>query len=95
MKRFEEIGYYPTMSELFEDPRITDLEDPYFGGQRLGEVYGSLVDDVPIWYQSVYRGAFADAVNAEMPLFYDGSITADEFLDTVIAAVEDEIEFSQ
>ncbi len=42
VKRFEEIGYYPTMSELFEDPRITDLEDTYFGGQRLGEVYGSL-----------------------------------------------------
>ena len=95
LKRFEEIGYFPTMPAAFDDPRVAELSDPYFGGQKIGAVFRDISPDVPIWYQSVFRPAYQDKSAADMPLFYDGTLSAEEFLDGIIEYVEEEIEFSQ
>lgn len=91
--RYEEIGYYPTMIEAFQDDRVTGFEDPFYNGQRIGEIWATTATEVPIWYQSPYRAAFRDAVGELMPLFFDGSMSAEEFIDEVIFIVEDEIAF--
>ena len=94
LKRYEEIAYYPTMSAAFDNERIVGLQDAFYDDQKTGEVFAELVDDVPIWYQSVHRAVFESQMAAEMSLFFNGEITADEALDNVIAYVEDEIAFS-
>jgi ABC-type glycerol-3-phosphate transport system substrate-binding protein len=94
LKRFEEINYFPHMIEAFEDPRIVDRPDPYYGGQEIGEIFAAVADSVPVWYQSQFRAAFQDAMTAELVRFYNNEITAEELLDNVINVVEDEIAFS-
>jgi len=94
LKRFEEINYFPHMIEAFEDPRIVDRPDAYYGGQEIGEIFASLADSIPVWYQSQFRSAFQDSMTAELVRFYNGEITAEEVLDNVISVVEDEIAFS-
>ena len=93
LKRFEEISYYPTMPSAFMNQRVIGLEDPYYNNQKPGEVYAEIVDDVPIWYQSVYRAAFEEQMANEMVAFFAGEISAEEVLDNVILFVEDEIAF--
>ena len=95
IKRYEEIAYYPTMPAAFHDERIVGLSDAYYDGQKTGEVFAEIVDDVPIWYQSVFRAAFEQQMSAELVAFYEGAISAEETIDNVIAYVEDEIAFSQ
>lgn len=95
IKRFEEIAYYPTMPSAFSNERVIGLEDPYYNNQKPGEVYAQIVDDVPIWYQSVFRAAFEEQMATEMASFFAGEISAEEALDNVIWFVEDEIAFSQ
>jgi hypothetical protein len=91
--RYEEIGYYPTMMEAFQDERVTGFEDPFYNGQRIGEIWATTSTEVPVWYQSPYRAVFRDAVGELMPLFFEGSMSAEELIDEVILTVEDEIAF--
>ncbi|MAU08344.1 MAG: hypothetical protein CL607_00865 [Anaerolineaceae bacterium] len=91
--RYEEIGYYPTMISAFEDDRVVGFEDPFYGGQPIGEIWAETVTEVPVWYQSPYRAVWNDAITERMPLFFDGSMDAQTLIDEVIFIVEDEIAF--
>ena len=91
--RYEEIGYYPTMMEAFEDDRVVGFEDPFYAGQKIGEIWAATSTEVPVWYQSPYRAVFRDAVGELMPLFFEGDMSAEELIDEVIFTVEDEIAF--
>ena len=95
IKRYEEIAYYPTMPAAFHDERIVGLSDPYYAGQKTGEVFAEIVDDVPIWYQSLFRATFEQQMAAEMALFFEGAVTAEEAIDNVIVYLEDEIAFAE
>ena len=95
IKRYEEIAYYPTMAAAFHDDRIVGLSDPFYGGQKTGEVFAEIVDDVPIWYQSLFRRTFELQMAAELALFFDGSVTADEAIDNIVQYMEDEIAFAE
>lgn len=35
----EQLGFYPTLKEAYNDPTITSDKDPYFGGQDIGEFW--------------------------------------------------------
>lgn len=91
VKRFEEIGYFPTMIEAASDSRVTGLEAEFYGGQKIGEIWAATVTEVPVWYQSPYRQVWMTAVDENMPLFFDGSMAAEELVDLVVTTVEDEI----
>lgn len=41
----------PPLKEVWEDPRIA-VPDPFFGGQKLGTLFGSLAEDIPAFYQT-------------------------------------------
>jgi arabinosaccharide transport system substrate-binding protein len=54
VKRFQQINYFPTMKEALHDPGVTDVPDPYFGGEKIGGVFASVAADIPQQYQSPY-----------------------------------------
>ena len=95
LERYEAIRFYPTMFDALEDPRVTENPDPFFGGQETGAVFAEVALDTPVYYQSANRAFFLDAVEANLPLFFDGSASAEEFVDSVVRTTQDEIDFNQ
>ena len=95
IKRYEEIAYYPTMPAAFHDERIVGLSDQFYAGQKTGEVFAEVVDDVPIWYQSLFRRTFEAQMAAELAVFFEGDITADEAIDSIVQYMEEEIAFAE
>lgn len=91
--RFEQINMFPTMFEAASDPRVTELEDPFFGNQRLGEIYSSLADQVPVWYQSPFGAAASTALGDNLPSLFDGTLTPEQFVDRVVETTQESIDF--
>lgn len=52
VKRYKDMGYLPTLRSVYDDPELLALENDYFGGQRLFEIFRDIVDDVPDVHQS-------------------------------------------
>lgn len=94
LDRYDAIGFYPTMHEALDHPRVTEAEDPFFGGQSVGEVFAEVALDTPGYYQSANRAFFLTALNENLPLLFDGTLTPEEFVDEVIAITENEIALS-
>ena len=95
IKRYEEIAYYPTMAAAFSNERIVGLEDPFYSNQKTGEVFAEIVDDVPVWYQSLFRATFESQMAAELSVFFAGDVSADEAIDNIVQYMEDEIAFAE
>ena len=93
IQRFEKINMFPTNFEAMADPRVSGLEDPFYGGQAIGEVYASVGDEVPVWYQSPFRSNWGTAVGDNLPLLFDGSMTPEAFVDEVTRLTQDAIDF--
>ena len=74
---------------------MTELADPFYGDEKIGEVFANVALDTPVYYQSANRAFFLDAVAANLPLFFDGSVSAEEFVDRVVQTTQDEIDFNQ
>jgi ABC-type glycerol-3-phosphate transport system substrate-binding protein len=91
--KFVAINNFPWMFEAYKDPRVIGLEDPFFGGQKLGEIYAQVADDVPTWYQSPFLANFYKAAGDNMPALFDGKMTPEEFVDAVIKTTQDAIDF--
>jgi ABC-type glycerol-3-phosphate transport system substrate-binding protein len=91
--KFEQINMFPWMISAYQDPRVTTLEDPFFGGQKLGEIYAQLADGVPVWYQSPFRSNFSTATGDNLPLLFDGTQSPEAFVDEVIKITQEAIDF--
>jgi ABC-type glycerol-3-phosphate transport system substrate-binding protein len=91
--RFEQINMFPTMFEAAADPRVTELEDPFFSNQRLGEIYSTLADQVPVWYQSPFGAAANTAMGDNLPGLFDGTLTPEQFVDNVVNTTQEAIDF--
>jgi ABC-type glycerol-3-phosphate transport system substrate-binding protein len=93
VQRFEQINMFPTMFSAMEDERVSSLVDPFYGDQVIGEIFAEVGQDVPVWYQSPFRAAWATAVSDNLPLLFDGSLSPEAFVDEVIRVTEEEIMF--
>lgn len=93
VSRFEAINMFPTMYEAAADERVTGLADPFYGGQKIGEIYAELAPGVPVWYQSPFRGDFRTAVSDNLPALFDGSMTPEAFVDELIRYTQEAIDF--
>ncbi|MEZ4669854.1 MAG: extracellular solute-binding protein [Anaerolineae bacterium] len=91
--KFEAINNFPWYIPAFADPRVSGLEDPYFGGQHLGEFYGQVAEDVPAWYQSPFLPSALTAMGDNLPALFDGSLTPEAFVDKVVQTTQDAIDF--
>ncbi len=93
IRRFEQINMFPNMLEAAADPRVTGLEDPFYGDQLIGEIYAALAPEVPVWYQSPFRSSWGDAASTNLPLLFDGSLSPEAFVDELTRATQDAIDF--
>lgn len=95
LDRYETIGFFPTMYEALEHPSVTETPDPFYGGQTIGAVFTDIARDMPAVYQSPYKPFYLEALRTNLPLFLDGTFSAEEFVDAVVRYTEDEIAFNQ
>ena len=95
IERYEIIGFYPTMFDALEDPRVTSVTDPFYSDQAIGATFAEVALDTPGYYQSPNRPYFLQAVAATLPLFFDGTVSPEEFIDQVVQTTQDEIDFNQ
>lgn len=93
VERFEQINMFPVKFSAMEDPRVSGLVDPFYGDLGIGAIFAEVGQDVPIWYQSPFRAAWATAISDNLPLLFDGTLSPEEFVDEVIMITEDEIRF--
>jgi ABC-type glycerol-3-phosphate transport system substrate-binding protein len=91
--KFEAINNFPWMLEAYDDPRVTDAVSEFFSGVKLGELYRAVADGVPVWYQSPFRAAAGQAAVDNLPLLFDGTLTPEAFIDTLIRITQDAIDF--
>ncbi|GMA33364.1 ABC transporter substrate-binding protein [Litorihabitans aurantiacus] len=50
--RYRELGYMPTLRSVYDLPEMYGLQDEFFGGQDVFEVFHEIVDDAPPVYQT-------------------------------------------
>lgn len=93
IKRFQEINMFPTMFEAANDPAVTSLEDPFFSGVKLGEIYSKLAPEVPVWYQSPFGSNANTALGDNLPGLFDGTLTPEAFVDKVVKTTQEAIDF--
>lgn len=85
VKRYEDLGYLPTLRSVYDDPRLAALSDPYFGGQQLFGVYKSVVDEVPSQHQSANAAILQTVLSGYLIKAYKGQISPKQALDAAAA----------
>src|SRR5258708_6047260 len=91
IERFEKINMFPTMFDAMKDPRVSEKADPFFGGQKIGEMFAAAGQDIPVWYQSPFRAAWSTEIGADLPTLFDGTLAPDAFVDKAISVTNDAI----
>ena len=92
LDRYATIGFYPTMYAALAHPEVTEQEHPFFGGQRIGEVFSAVALDTPPLWQSPARPFLKSSVTANLPRFITGELTPEAFIDRVVADTESDAE---
>ncbi|MFZ7088905.1 ABC transporter substrate-binding protein [Curtobacterium sp. RRHDQ10] len=80
VKRYEDLGYLPTLRSVYDDPRLAALQDPYFGNQQLFGVYKSIIDDVPSQHQSADAAILQTVLSGYLIKAYKGQLTPKQAL---------------
>jgi len=92
-QKFVAINNFPWMFAAYKDPRVVGLADPFFSGQKIGEIYGLVADDMPTWYPSPFLSSYYKGSGDNLPALFDGKLTPDQFVDAVIKVTQDGIDF--
>lgn len=87
VKRFQEIGYFPTMKKAFNDLGVIDVADPYYGGQKIGAVYARVAGQMPAQYQSPYWAESLVALSNEYSNAMNGSKKPAQAIKDATAAI--------
>ncbi len=81
VQRFLIAGYLPNYRPALNDPRVKDKEFPYFGNQKIGQVYLGVFDKYPSMYSHDYQVEAYDILNNEViPVVYEGEKTPEQAL---------------
>lgn len=83
--RYKALGYLPTRRSVFESAELAAVEDDYFGGQRLFEIYRDIVDDVPEYHQSENSAIMTTVLSGQLLRAYRGDVSPAEALATATA----------
>lgn len=85
LDRFKTIGFYPTMYEALKATAVTNEEHAFFGGQKIGAVFADVALETPPLWQSPARPFLLQALVDTLPLFIEGKLGSNEFVDTIVA----------
>ena len=80
IKRYKDMGYLPTLRSVYDSPELAGLEDEFFGGQRLFEVYRDIVDEAPEIHQSENQSIMDTVLSGHLLRAYRGQATPAEAL---------------
>jgi len=92
-QKFVSINNFPWMFAAYKDTRVTDSSDPFYSGEKIGQVYAQIADDTPTWYTNQYLSGFYKGAGDNLPGLFNGTITPDQFVDAVTKATQDAIDF--
>ena len=89
---FHTTGQFPSQVEAIESPDIAETENEFFGGQKLGQIYGDLAAEAGDAAAGGYRGenfaGIQTLVTDGIRLVETGSATPQEAWDSVVADFE-------
>jgi arabinosaccharide transport system substrate-binding protein len=63
--RWKQIGYFPNMIPAMSSPAVTGTAFPYFGGQKLGQIWKAVSSSVPKFYVGPTFGPVETALTNE------------------------------
>jgi ABC-type glycerol-3-phosphate transport system substrate-binding protein len=81
VERFQQIGYFPHMIEAFDDPGVADVEDAYCGGQKVGAVFASVAEDIPLQWQNAFWSEAMTELGNHLTLAYAGDMGPEEAIE--------------
>ena len=89
---FHETGQFPSQLEAIESPDIAETENPFFGDQQLGQIYGELAASAGDAAAGGFRGenfaGIQTLVTDGIRLVESGGATAQEAWDSVVSDFE-------
>lgn len=89
VKKYLEIGMFPTMLDAFDDPRITDVEDDFLGGLKFGGLLASVAPDMPKFVAFPFLAEAYDLARQVVPMVMTGEKTADVALQDAAQELKD------
>ncbi len=93
VKRFQAINMFPTMFDAMKDPRVTGVTDPFYGNEKIGQVYSDAGQDMVVWYNSEYFTAYNTVAGNDLPSLFDGSMTPEDFVNDIVTQTQNTIDF--
>lgn len=80
VKRYKDMGYLPTLRSVYDDPELLSLENPYFGGQKLFEIFRDVIDDVPEVHQSADTAIMNTVLSGHVLRAFKGDVSPSQAL---------------
>ncbi|HEX2622699.1 MAG TPA: ABC transporter substrate-binding protein [Phototrophicaceae bacterium] len=93
IQRFQKINMFPVMFDAMTDPSVISVTDPFYGDAAIGQIYADAGQDMVVWYNSEFFGAYNTAAGTDLPALFDGSMTPEDFVNDVIAQTQSAIDF--
>lgn len=84
--RFQQGGFLPTLTSLYQDDDFLGFEDEYLGGQRLFDVYTPASQDSPVFYQNSQLNVLIEALGGPALEALQGKKTPAEAIKEATAA---------
>ena len=89
LDRYKTIWFYPTMYKALEDSAVTEQEHPFFGNQKIGSIFAKVAKETPPLWQSEQRPYLLQGIVDTLPLFIEGKLTSEQFVDTIVKITQD------
>ncbi len=93
VKRFQTINMFPVMFQAMKDDRVTSVTDPFYGDEKIGQVYADAGQDMVVWYNSEFFSAYNTAAGTDLPSLFDGSMTPEDFVNDIVTQTQNAIDF--
>jgi multiple sugar transport system substrate-binding protein/arabinosaccharide transport system substrate-binding protein len=87
VRRFKEINYFPHMVDAFFDPGVTQVADPYYGGQNFGGVLAAVAKEIPIQYQSPFWSEAMTEISNQITLAHAAKKTPQQAIKDAAAKI--------
>ncbi|MCD0444160.1 ABC transporter substrate-binding protein [Glycomyces sp. A-F 0318] len=91
LARYAAGAYLPTLADLYDTPEFQNLTDPYLGDQRIFEVYGAAVAEMPAFYQAADLAVLRDSLGGPVLRALKGEIGAEDALREGVDAYERQV----
>lgn len=75
VKRYQDMGYLPTLRSVYDDPELLSLGNDYFGGQKLFEIFRDVIDDVPAVHQSADISIMNTVLSGQVLRAFKGDVS--------------------